>query len=60
MDEVRLLEFKGDDGEGARTHGRRSVQSGRLEFITRGDRRRMWVGRQPHWRFDLTGFAQPC
>jgi len=40
MDDVRLFEFKVDDGEDARTHGRRSAQSGRLEFITRGDRRR--------------------
>ena len=46
MDDVRLLEFEVDDGEAARTHGRRSAQSGRVEFITRGDRRRMWAVEQ--------------
>ena len=46
MDDVRLPEFEVDDGEAARTHGRRSAQSGRVEFITRGDRRRMWAVEQ--------------
>ncbi len=46
MDDVRLPEFEIDDGEGTRTHGRRSAQSGRVEFITRGDRRRMWSDRR--------------
>ncbi len=46
MDDVRLPEFEADDGEDARTHSRRSAQSGRVEFITRGDRRRMWAVEQ--------------
>ena len=46
MDDVRLPEFEIYDGDGARTHGRRSVQSGRVEFITRGDRRRVWAAEQ--------------
>lgn len=46
MDDVRLPEFEVDDGEDARTHGRRSGQSGRVEFITRGDRRRVWAVEQ--------------
>ncbi len=46
MDDVRLPEFDVGDGEDARTHGRRSVQSGRVEFITRGDRRRVWAAEQ--------------
>jgi len=46
MDDVRLPEFEIDDGADARTHGRRSAQSGRVEFITRGDRRRMWAVEQ--------------
>ncbi len=48
MDDVRLPEFEIDDDAGARarTHGRRSVQSGRVEFITRGDRRRVWAAEQ--------------
>lgn len=46
MDDVRLPEFEAGDGEGARTHGRRSAQSGRVEFITRGDRRRVWAVEQ--------------
>ena len=46
MDDVRLPEFEIDDGEDARTHGRRSAQSGRVEFITRGDRRRVWAAEQ--------------
>ena len=46
MDDVRLPEFDVGDGEDARTHGRRSVQSGRVEFITRGDRRRVWAVEQ--------------
>jgi len=46
MDDVRLPEFEVDDGEGARTQGRRSAQSGRVEFITRGDRRRIWAVEQ--------------
>ncbi len=46
MDDVRLPEFEIDDGAGARTHGRGSVQSGRVEFITRGDRRRVWAAEQ--------------
>lgn len=46
MDDVRLPEFEVYDGEGARTHGRRSAQSGRVEFITRGDRRRVWAAEQ--------------
>ena len=46
MDDVRLPEFEIDDGADARTHGRRSAQSGRVEFITRGDRRRVWAVEQ--------------
>ena len=46
MDDVRLPEFDVGDGEDARTHGRRSGQSGRVEFITRGDRRRVWAVEQ--------------
>ncbi len=46
MDDVRLPEFEVYDGEDARTHGRRSAQSGRVEFITRGDRRRVWAAEQ--------------
>ena len=46
MDDVRLPEFEVYDGEGARTHGRRSAQSGPVEFITRGDRRRVWAAEQ--------------
>jgi len=46
MDAVRLPEFEVYDDEGARTHGRRSAQSGRVEFITRGDRRRVWAAEQ--------------
>ncbi len=46
MDDVRLPEFEVYDDEGARTRGRRSVQSGRVEFITRGDRRRVWAAEQ--------------
>ena len=46
MDDVRLPEFEITDGEDARTHGRRSGQSGRVEFITRGDRRRVWAVEQ--------------
>ncbi len=46
MDDVRLPEFEIYDGEGTRTHGRRSAQSGRVEFITRGDRRRVWAAEQ--------------
>ena len=46
MDDVRLPEFAADDGDDARTRGRRSAQSGRVEFITRGDRRRMWAVEQ--------------
>jgi transposase len=46
MDDVRLPEFEVYDGEGARTYGRRSAQSGRVEFITRGDRRRVWAAEQ--------------
>ena len=46
MDDVRLPEFEIADGEDARTHGRRSAQSGRVEFITRGDRRRVWAVEQ--------------
>ena len=45
MDDVRLPEFEVYD-DGARTHGRRSAQSGRVEFITRGDRRRVWAAEQ--------------
>lgn len=32
MDDVRLLEFRVDDGVGARTHGRRSTQGGLTGF----------------------------
>ncbi len=46
MDDVRLPEFEVYDGESARTQGRRSAQSGRVEFITRGDRRRVWAAEQ--------------
>ena len=46
MDDVRLPEFEAGDGEDARTHGRRSAQSGRVEFIARGDRRRVWAVEQ--------------
>ena len=46
MDDVRLPEFEADDGEAARMHGRTSAQSGRVEFITRGDRRRVWAVEQ--------------
>ena len=46
MDDVRLPEFEVYDGEGAHTHGRRSAQNGRVEFITRGDRRRVWAAEQ--------------
>lgn len=46
MDDVRLPEFEVDDDEDARMHGRRSAQSGRVEFITRGDRRRVWAVEQ--------------
>ena len=46
MDDVRLPEFEIADGEDARMHGRRSAQSGRVEFITRGDRRRVWAVEQ--------------
>ena len=46
MDDVRLPEFEVYNGNGARTHGRRSAQSGRVEFITRGDRRRIWAAEQ--------------
>src|ERR1700712_5450096 len=46
MDDVRLPEFEVYDGDGARTHGRKSAQSGRGEFITRGDRRRVWAAGQ--------------
>ena len=46
MDDVRLPDFEVYDGDGARTHGRRSAQSGRVEFITRGDRRRVWAAEQ--------------
>ena len=45
MDDVRLPEFEVYD-DGARTPGRRSAQSGRVEFITRGDRRRVWASEQ--------------
>ncbi len=45
MDDVRLPEFEIYD-DAARTHGRRSAQSGRVEFITRGDRRRVWAAEQ--------------
>ena len=46
MDDVWLPEFEIYNGEGARTQGRRSAQSGRVEFITRGDRRRVWAAEQ--------------
>ncbi len=46
MDDLRLPEFEIDNGEGTRTHSRRSAQSGRVEFITRGDRRRVWAAEQ--------------
>jgi len=46
MDDVQLPEFEVYDGEGTRTRGRRSAQSGRVEFITRGDRRRVWAAKQ--------------
>lgn len=46
MDDVRLPEFEVYDDEVARTQGRRSAQSGRVEFITRGDRRRVWAAEQ--------------
>ena len=46
MDDVRLPEFEVYDGDGTRTQGRRSAQSGRVEFITRGDRRRVWAAEQ--------------
>jgi len=46
MNDVRLPEFGVYNGDGARTHGRRSAQSGRVEFITRGDRRRVWAAEQ--------------
>ena len=46
MDDVRLPEFEVDDGDDARMRGRRSAQSGRVEFITRGERRRMWAVEQ--------------
>lgn len=46
MDDVRLPEFEVGNAEDARTHGRRSAQSGRVEFITRGDRRRVWAVEQ--------------
>ncbi len=46
MDDLRLPEFEVYDGDDARTHGRRSAQSGRVEFITRGDRRRVWASEQ--------------
>ncbi len=46
MDDVRLPEFEVYDGDGARMHGHRSAQSGRVEFITRGDRRRVWAMEQ--------------
>ena len=46
MDDVRLPEFEVYDDDGARTQGRRSAQSGRVEFITRGDRRRVWAAEQ--------------
>ena len=46
MDDVRRPEFEIDDGEDARAHGRTSAQSGRVEFITRGDRRRVWAVEQ--------------
>ena len=46
MDDVRLPEFDVGDREDARTHGRRSGQSSRVEFITRGDRRRVWAVEQ--------------
>lgn len=46
MDDVRLPEFEVGDAEDARTHSRRSTQSGRVEFITRGDRRRVWAVEQ--------------
>ena len=46
MDDVRLPEFEVYDGDGARMHGHRSAQSGRVEFITRGDRRRVWAAEQ--------------
>ncbi len=46
MDDVRLPEFEIDDAEDARMQGRRSAQSGRVEFITRGDRRRIWAVEQ--------------
>ena len=46
MDDVRLPEFEVDAGDDARTHSRRSVGSGRVEFITRGDRRRVWAVEQ--------------
>lgn len=59
MDDVRLPEFEVDDDVDARTHSRRSAQSGRVEFITRGDRRRIWADQRHHRRFDLTGFARP-
>ena len=46
MDDVRLPEFEVYDGDGARTQGRRSAQSGRVELITRGGRRRVWAAEQ--------------
>ena len=46
MDDVRLPEFEVYDDDGARMQGRRSAQSGRVEFITRGDRRRVWAAEQ--------------
>ena len=54
-----MPEFEVDSGEVARTHGRRSAQSGRVEFISGGDRRRMWSDRRHYRRFDLTGFGWP-
>ena len=46
MDDVRLPEFEVDGGEGARTLSRKSAQSERVEFITGGDRRRVWAVEQ--------------
>jgi len=50
MDDVRLPEFEVDSGEVARAHCRRSAQSGRVEFISGGDRRHNRLMVRAFWK----------
>ena len=50
MDDVRLPEFEVDSCEVARAHCRRSAQSGRVEFISGGDRRHNRLMVRAFWK----------